>query len=93
MYSTSGVPGVEGAAAPSEHVVVVFVRRVGDGGEELSVARRPAHVLGRAAALGCAELRVAGLRVAPADALDLDDVVPVVAKIVEVVDPSSRRYP
>jgi hypothetical protein len=65
-----GTVGIEDAAAPGEHVVVVFVRRIGDRGEELGVARRPADVLGRAAALGGDELRVKGLRIGLADALD-----------------------
>ena len=81
-----GTVGIEDAAAPGEHVVVVFVRRVGDRGEELSVAWRPAHVLGRAAALGGDELRVKGLRIGLADALDPDGMIPAAAKAVEVMN-------
>src|SRR5688572_18853587 len=82
----AGVLGVEGAAAPGEHVMMLLVCRIGDRGKEVGIAPRPAHVLGRAAADRGNELRVAGLRIGLADALDPDGMVPTVAKIIEVVD-------
>ena len=58
-----GPVGIEGAAAPGEHVLVLLVGRIGDRGEECGIAPGPAHVLGRAAARCGDELRVEGLRV------------------------------
>lgn len=81
-----GTVGIEGAAAPGEHVLVLLVGRIGDRGEEFGIAPGPAHVLGRAAARCGDELRVEGLRVGFADALDPDGVVPAVAKVVEIMD-------
>jgi hypothetical protein len=78
--------GIEDTAAPGEPALVLLVCWIGDGGEELRIARRAAHVLGRATALGGDQLRVAGERVGLADPLDPDDVVPIVAKVVEVMD-------
>jgi hypothetical protein len=81
-----GAVGIEGAAAPGEHVLVLLVGRIGDRGEEFGIAPGPAHVLGRAAARCGDELRVESLRVGLADALDADDVVPAVAKVVEIMN-------
>ena len=62
------------------------MRRVVDGVQELGVAPRAAHVLGRAAPDGVEQNRVgrAGHRVG--DALDLDRMLPAVAEVVEVFE-------
>jgi hypothetical protein len=81
-----GTVGIEGAAAPGEHVLVLLVGRIDDRGEEFGITPGPAHVLGRAAARCGDELWVESLWVGLADALDPDGVIPAVAKVVEIMN-------
>ena len=75
---------VERAAAPFEQLFVALVGGVGDGVEEVHVAKGAAHILGRAGTLAVEEARIACLGLRPGDGLDPDRVVPVVAEVVDV---------
>ncbi len=62
---------VEPVRAPFEHVGMQLVRGIGKGSQELLVARRSAHILGRAPACGLDENRIGQAWIGGGDVLDL----------------------
>src|SRR5215211_1866401 len=75
---------VEAFAGPLGHLGMALVLRIGERLQELLIARRTADVLGRAAADSLKEPRIGGSRIARLDPLDLDRVLPPIAKVVKI---------
>lgn len=81
-----GLIRVELSPIPFQHLVVFFVLGVGHGFKEVSVAGAAPHILRRASTDGPDQAWICGTRDRPIDFLDLDHVVPVVAKIIDAMD-------
>ena len=81
-----GVFGIERSARPADHVLVLLVVRIGEGFEELLVARGTANVLWRAGPCGLQKPWVNHARGGLVDPLDPDAVVPVITEVVDILD-------
>ena len=78
--------GIEGVADPFRKLCMAQVLGVSDGFEEFCVAPGTADVFGRTATCGVDQARVCGTRRGIGDVLDLDRVLPAVAKVVEIFE-------
>ena len=65
---------------------MLFVLRVGHGFEEVGVAREATHIFRGTSTGGPDKAWVVGTRHGIIDLLDLDHMVPVVAKVIDVMD-------
>jgi hypothetical protein len=71
---------------PFQHAVVLFVLWVGHSFEKVGVAREPTHIFRGTSPDSPDKTRVCGTRDGIIDFLDLDHMVPVVAKVIDVID-------
>src|SRR5262245_48308625 len=78
---------VEAVLIPFPELGVALVLRVGGGFQEFSIARWPTDIFRPTAAGGVKQTRIELTGQSSADALDLDRVLPAVAKIVDVSKP------
>src|SRR5262245_37048898 len=83
---------VEVPVIPFPELGVALVLRVGEGLQKLGITRWPTDIFRRTAAGGVNETRIELARSSGVDALDLDRVLPAVAKVVDVSKPFDARF-
>jgi hypothetical protein len=78
--------GVELFPIPFQHPVVLFVLGVGHGVNEVGVSGEATHIFRGACPNGPDKARVCSTRDGVVDFFDLDHMVPVAAKVIDVMD-------
>ena len=78
--------GIDAGGSPLQRIGTAGMRRVGDGGQERGMSLRPADIL-RRTATGCLQQQrhTGGVGILE-PALELDDVLPIVAEVIEIAD-------
>src|SRR5262245_59822956 len=82
---------VEVLVVPFPELGVALVLRVGDGFQKFGITRWPTDIFRRTAAGGLKQTRIELARSSGVDALDLDRVLPAIAKVVDVSKPFDAR--
>jgi hypothetical protein len=79
------IVGIEVAADPFLELSVAFVRGIADDIEEFGIAPRAADIFRRTASAGIDQSRIDGARLWIEEPLDLDRVLPAIAKVVGAI--------